>query len=302
MKRKPFKLTVPKRGKQQKTSFKPNWNEIVKILAAACIIAGMVAGLIYLEKYVKKTAPISAKVTNFELVNLPSWVNEQLKEKVFTAAKMSGEDLKLDENAAILVQQHVKTEISWLEDVKVQITNESIRIDGKWRKPLAMIKSGEHEFYVDDKLVVLDFVEVSELPIVKIKGLSVPKKLPLPGNIWQQDDVAAAVAILNQLNRMDKLTTADKPLLCEIDSIDVKNFNGRHNSRLPHIALYAKDNTEIIWGAEIDTWQRYMEATDEEKLAKLYAYYKENGSLLNGVKYINLRDPQNKVSQPVDKY
>ncbi|GAI43037.1 unnamed protein product, partial [marine sediment metagenome] len=49
-------------------------------------------------------------------------------------------------------------------------------------------------------------------------------------------------------------------------------------------------------------WQKYLEATDEEKLAKLYGYYKEYGSLLNAVKYINLRNPQETVPRPIDKY
>ena len=101
---------------------------------------------------------------------------------------------------------------------------------------------------------------------------------------------------------MDKLTTPDKPLLYEIDSIDVSNFNGRENRQFPHIVLYAKDKTEIIWGAEIGNWARHFEAKDEEKLAKLYSYYKEHGSLLEGVKYINLRDPQDDIPLPIDKY
>jgi len=66
--------------------------------------------------------------------------------------------------------------------------------------------------------------------------------------------------------------------------------------------LYAKDNTEIIWGAEVGKWQRYLESTDEQKLANLYSYYKEYGTLLNSAKYINLRDPQDNIPLPIDKY
>jgi hypothetical protein len=140
------------------------------------------------------------------------------------------------------------------------------------------------------------------LPIVRVTGLSMTTRIPPPGEVWQLDDLAAGVAILERLDRMDKLVTPDRQLLYEIDRIDVSNFNGRRSSRKPHIVLYTRDDTEIIWGAEIGTWQRYLEATDEEKLAKLYGYYKEHGSLLNGVKYINLRDPQETVPRPVDKY
>jgi hypothetical protein len=140
------------------------------------------------------------------------------------------------------------------------------------------------------------------LPIVRIEGLSAAAEMPPPGEIWQSDDLAAAVTILAKLDQMDKSVTPGKPLLYEIDRIDVSNFTGRKNSRLPHIVLYTKDDTEILWGAEFGKWQRYLEATDEEKLAKLYAYYKEYGSLLGGVKYINLRDPQDNIPQPIDKY
>jgi len=101
---------------------------------------------------------------------------------------------------------------------------------------------------------------------------------------------------------MDESVTPEKPLLNEIDSIDMSNFNGRQHNSQPHIILYTKDNTEIIWGAEFGTWQRHLEATDGEKLAKLYGYYKEYGSLSGGAKYINLRDPQNDVPLPIDKY
>jgi hypothetical protein len=49
-------------------------------------------------------------------------------------------------------------------------------------------------------------------------------------------------------------------------------------------------------------WGQHLEATDEDKLAKLYGYYKEYGSLMGRAKYINLRDPQDKIPLPIDKY
>jgi hypothetical protein len=80
------------------------------------------------------------------------------------------------------------------------------------------------------------------------------------------------------------------------------NYNGRKNDRRPHIILYAKDNTEITWGAELGKWQRHLESTDEQKLAKLYGYYKEYGTLSGRAKYINLRDPRDKIPLPIDRY
>ena len=270
--------------------------------ATICVLAAIVAGFIFLEKYVEKVVPISQKTAILELVSAPTWVNQSLKEKIYLAAIANGEDLRIDEDAAQSIQHNIQTLFPWIDKPQVQTTHNSIRIKGKWRKPLGLIKVGWRKLYVDANLVVLDYIPIPNLPIVKINGLSPIASIPETGKVWQRDDLAAAIAILAKLDQMDQLVTPHNPLLCEIASIDVSNFNGRVDNQAPHIILYAKDNTEIIWGAEIGTWHRYLEATDEEKLAALYSYYKKHGSLLNKAKYINLRHPQNYIPLPVDRY
>ena len=290
-----FELGASK--KQRRTYPRPSLKSILKVLALVCVFT-VVGTLFYLvERYVKSAKPV--KTGPLELVNVPEWVNEELEVKIFAAA--GGKIFRLDEETAQLVGENL-TSVAWLNKVKVRTTHNSVQAIPEFRKPLALVKRGLQKFYVDAELVVLDFVPISELPIVKINGLSVIAKLPTPGKVLQRDDLAAAVAILAWLDRMDKLVTPDKPLLYEIAQIDVSNFNGRQNKRAPHIVLYAKDDTEIIWGAEIGKWQQYLEATDEQKIAKLYGYYEEYGSLLGSVKYINLRDPQQTIPLPVDKY
>jgi len=289
--------------KKQKTDFRmPTLTTVLKASAIVCVLIGVAVGFVFLKKYVEKNSPLAEKTLPIELVGVPDWVTEPLKEKIYAAARADGEDLSIDENTASDVQQNIETLVAWLQQVQVQVTHDTIRISGHWRKPLALVKRGLQSFYVDEELVVMDFVPMPNLPIVKVKGLSIAARPPVPGDIWQGDDLAAAVALLAKLQKMDKLISPEKPLLGEIDRIDVSNFNGRENSRFPHIVLYTKDNIEIIWGAEIDTWQRHLEATDEEKLTNLYAYYKEHGSLLGGAKYINLQYSQVNVSLPVDKY
>jgi len=267
----------------------------LKVLAIVCVFVVAGVSLYFAERYVKSAKP--AETGPLELVNIPEWVSSELKTKIRDAA--GGKTLRLDEEAAEVVAENLAS-VAWLDNIKIQTTHKQVLIEARWRKPLALVKSGSQSFYVDDELVVLDFVPIPNLPIVRIEGLS--ERVPSQGEVWQSDDLDAAVTILAKLDQMDKAVTPDKPLLYEIDRIDVSNFNGRKNSRFPHIVLYTKDDTEIIWGAEFGTWQRYLETTDEEKLAKLYAYYKEYGSLSGGVKYINLRDPQDNISQPIDKY
>jgi len=299
-KRMAFTLGTSKR--RSKAANSPSPIGILKVLALVGVVAALGIGFVFIDKYVKKIAPAWGNTIEVKLIESPAWVNQSLKDKILAAVTFSGEDLKLDEDAVRSIQSNLARKVAWLQKVKVQATHNKILIKADYRKPIALVKSGLRKFYVDAELVVLDFVQMPDLPIVKVKGLSLITKIPLAGKVWQREDLTAAVAILARLDRMDKLVTPDKPLLYEIDSIDVSNFKGRMDSSLVHIILYAKDNTEIIWGAEIDAWSKYLEARDEEKLAKLYNYYKEQGSLLGGAKYINLSEPQDTIPLPIDKY
>ncbi len=275
-----------------------------KITIMVCILGGTAVGLLYLEKYNKKNAPVSETDVQLEpqLVNVPKWVNDELQAKALKAAAKNVQDLKIDENAAGLVHQNIEKQFVWLDDLKVQTTHNALRIEGRWRKPVGLIKLGRHSFYVDAEQVLLDFVQMPDLSIVEITGLPTTRKMPPPGQVWAGDDLAEAIKLLELLERRDRIEISQKPLLSEIARIDVSNFEGRKSSKQPHIVLYTKDNTKIIWGAEIDKWQRYLESTDEQKIAKLYSYYKEYGTLSGEAKYINLCDPQDDIPQPIDKY
>jgi len=296
-----FKPGSFKRRRQKVSSFGPSLIIILKVLAAGCVIGGVVIGLIFLEKYVKGNVPAAEGMVDLELADVPIWVSDELKEKVRAAATVNVGDVP-GEDIVPFVQRNVEHLIAWLDDVKVRAIQNVLRVEGRWRKPIGILKFGQLEFYVDAEQVVLDFVPLPELPIVEIKGLPPVTKIPPPGEVWQREDMAAAVMILDRLDHMDKTLTPDKPLLSEIDHIDVSNFNGRQNSRDAHIILYSKDDSQIIWGAELNKWQQNLESTDEEKLAKLYGYYKDYGTLSGRAKFINLRDPRDKIPLPIDRY
>ena len=274
---------------------------MLSVVVVSVIAVGLVYGFIYLNQYIKQIPIISERIAKLELINPPAWLNQQLKDKIYFAATSSEEDLKLDEDVVFSVQQNIENFFPWLNKVKVQATQTSLHIEGQWRKPIALIESQFGSFYLDNSFVVLDYIEGLELPIVKVTGLS-DSAMPEAGTFWKKDDISAAMDILDVLYKMDERESPDKPLLYEIDRIDVSNFAGRRNRIAPHILLYAKDDTKIIWGAELGRWQRYLECPDEEKLAKLYVHYKSYGSVMNNVNYIDLSTPHNYVPQPIDKY
>jgi hypothetical protein len=286
-------------GRSKKRSAGRGWNWLGLLKAAAVIglLVGAGAFLRYAEGYVRSAN--AGEEGSLILVDVPGWVNWDLKVRV---AEMAGTNRfpVLDDATAAVVARNLAP-MAWLDDVNVQVTNDSVRVKARWRKPLVLVVKGSQKFYVDADLVVLDYMPMPHLPIVEVKGVTV-EPAPRPGEKFDREDLAAAVALISLLHRMDVDVAPKTPLLEQIASVNVTNYKGRKSPREPHIIFNTKDDIEVIWGAEIGEWAKHLEAKDEQKLAKLYTYYKQNGSLSAGVKYINLRDPQDKVPQPIDKY
>ena len=276
---------------------------ILKTFVAVSAVGAIVLGIIHWDRFIKQSASASDEFVTLKIrPGVPEWVTGQLRERLTAAATADGRGMRLDDEAARRVQQNIQTLFAWLKDVRVRTMRDHLLVEGRWRMPLVLVKMGLDRFYVDRDLVVLDYVDMPRLPIVKVRGLSAIPAEPLPGRPWRREDLHAAVELVELLKQWDRDKSPDKPLLDEIDAVDVSNYDGREDSRFPHIVLYTTDDTEVIWGAELGKWQRHLEATDAEKVAKLYSYYKQHGSLLGDVKYINLRDPQDRIHLPIDRY
>jgi hypothetical protein len=277
-----------------------NWVAILKVVAVIISLAASGAFLRYAEAYVKTISP--AAEGPLVLVGVPEWVRGDLRQHVAQVA--GGTRFPLTEETAAVLARNLKP-MSWLDDVDIQVTHNCVRVKARWRKPVAVIDVPEDrsKIYVDTDLVVLDYLPMPHLPIVELKGVSL-NWVPLPGQVYDQQDVAAGVALVMLLQRMDTEYVPKKPLLDHIASIDVRNFKGRKNGREPHLVLRSTDDTQIFWGAEVGEWTKYGEARDDQKLAKLYVYYHDHGSLGAGAKYIyiNLCDPQDKLPKPIEKY
>jgi hypothetical protein len=275
------------------------------IFSVIVICVAVVVGFVFLDRYVKTSMNLKAKTVPIHLMNFPDWGSEELKKKIVEVAAGDSKDLSLSESAAMRIGENI-ADFPWLYDAKTQIGNQAIVISAQYRLPVALIKSDDRQYFIASDLVVLDYVNIPALSIVEITG--VPAHLLTRrsvGTKWDIADVVAAVELLALLDRMDKEVVPDKPLLAEIKSIDMSNFQGRRSSSQPHIILYAKDGTEIRWGAQKGAWQRYLEAKDEEKLTLLYNTYQELGTIqLRAAQkgtFIDLIKPQS-LSLPIDRY
>lgn len=271
-----------------------NWVAIAKVTAVLCFLVGSGAFLQYAEAYVKTAVP--AREGGLILVGVPDWVQLDLQNRVAQIA--GGTRFPLTEETASVLARNLEL-MPWLHDVNIRVTHDSVLVRARWRKPVVLIHIREtsSKIYVDEDLVVMDYMPMPHLPIVEAKGVS-QSIVPLPGQKFDRGELAAAVTLALLLNRVDAA------MLEQITSIDVSNFKGFKDAHAPHITLRSKDDVEIIWGAEFGEYAKFLEASDEEKLAKLYTHYKEFGSFGAGgsVKYLNLRNPQDKVPQPIDKY
>ena len=269
---------------------------ILKILVIFGFIGILSTAFVFAERYVKSMH--EAKTGKLIFENTPVWVNKHLLNQAYKA--VGGDCFRLEQQGLTEAIARRLASVPWLHNTRVQVAKDSIRVNTKWRRPIGVVKSEYVHFYVDEDLVVLDTVSL-DLPIVTIKGVQFRRK-PASGTVVRTEDLSMAVELLAVLGRMDQKENMSKPLLAEIDRIDVGNFQGRRNAKKPHIVLFAKDQTPIIWGAELRAAGKYLQNSDKTKLANLYTYYRVYGSLMGNAKYIDLRYSQYEVPIPTSVY
>lgn len=297
-----FKKKLTKTEKKERSKAVRNTLIIFMIIALG---VGLTVGFIYMERFVKVSYHFGKEPLSLEMINMPDWVSPELEKKIADTAEKGGVEFILNDVVAQQVGENLRT-LAWLYDVQVSVGSKSIVVDAQFRKPIATVVSPSGQYYLDSKAIIIDYVPISKLTIVEIMGVAAHQLSSRSiGTEWQSDDVAAALELIELLNKMDAQVQPENPLLAEIQSIDVSNFNGRRNVSQPHIVLYAKDGTEIKWGARIGQWHKNLEAKDEEKLAILYNTYKELGTIqiraAQKGTFLDLTRQQN-LSLPIDRY
>jgi hypothetical protein len=285
------------------------WVRVAKTFGIICVFVGICVGFWWLDRYRRDVQPTEEAMGPLKLVQPPAWLNEDLKIEIRKTAMPDGIAPNLDEKSATIVAQRLSV-LAWLADVKVETTPKGILISAEYREPVAMVEmpasTGLTKYYLTRDMIVLDYLPMARLPIVQITGVqaSVP---PTVGQKWDREDAAAAVEIIDKLRSMDRniVKQGDPPLLPEIKSIDVTNFDGRRDVKNAHIVLKATDGKEILWGAKLGVASRYMEANDYEKLTMLYEFYlepkksKAKPTLLGrDTKYVELRIPRDTIPRP----
>ncbi|RKY09446.1 MAG: hypothetical protein DRP66_02240 [Planctomycetota bacterium] len=308
----------PKRRKKKHLTKAARARSAASVRKVAGVIAAVVAlgctaiAFGYMDRYVHTLSPATEPLGQLELVAPPEWINPELQATIAAAA--GGYYFPLEEGIAEIIAARLQG-LSWIYNIRVRVTSKTVHIYAGYRKPTAMIMSGSKKYYLaliapDDlsyeqgkpKVMLLDYIKLDTLPVVEIKGLSL-RRLPVAGDIRQGADITSTVELLTVLGRMDEISCAGAPLLDQLAGIDISNFAGRKNKNSSHIVLNAKDGTPIYWGAAYGDSALYLEATEQEKLATLYTFYKEHGNTIQCVKNaicnsIDLRYAQTRIPRP----
>jgi len=302
------------RKTKNRPSFATGLKVALTILFLAVLAAGGAVGLRYLDRYVKAAAAEEIPEGTVVFKKPPIWLNQEWKDWI--QETLGSAAFPLDASTAQIVSEKLKP-VAWFKDLAVQTEPNGINVYAEYRRPVGLVTSGGKKLYIGDDMTVMDYIPMTAIPIVEIKGAST--KAPELGQVWLAGDAQAAVELLNLLYRIDQLyqqemeqqktrkTTSpggkipEKPLLNEIDSIDVSNFAGRKSSShdTPQIILNVKDGTKVYWGAAWGQAATAFEADEKTKLDRLYQWFMEHNNTLQGtVKIIELRWLQDSIPRP----
>jgi hypothetical protein len=285
-----------KKKKTRKKKPSASWLHALKIVLAVMFVtvlfAGGAIGMVYLDRHIKTLAAQQKPDGSLKLIDPPTWLNQQWQDTLVKTA--GGMRFPLNEHSAKLAAERL-SRLSWLENVNVQVTPEYLLVKADYRRPVGMIKAARGRMvYLDSKMRVLDYLPLAAIPIPEIQGLA-SLQIPEPGLVWKAEDAQAAVELLDLFNKMDLYfldsSKIQKPLVSDIESVDVSNFAARRSRSAPNIVLNIKDGTKVYWGAAWGKAAEFVEADDKVKLARLYETfvgYNHTLQVNDKVKFIDL--------------
>lgn len=310
----PFLADFGKTGKRRRKKTAETTGQIwmvLRIVAVFIVLSGVATGFVYLDRYAQSIEDLT-RFGPLEYYHLPEWVKASpaIGEQI---DKIVGEAVALEPGTAEAVAVRLGA-LPWLYNVYTQTAQESVRVRADWRKPMAIVQQGKNKVHIawiekedplydlDQRRVnVIDFVPVEGITMVEItgSGVSIPRMQNGLGT-WSAPEIVTTAEMLKALGNMDRKYFSQKPLLGQIQRVDISNFGGRKDSKAAHIMLYATDGTEIRWGAAFGQASTYAEATEVEKVGSLYGFYRKYGTLIGKVKCIDLRIAQVIPPRPMD--
>ncbi len=264
-----------KKKKTRRKKNNPSWVHALKIVLGVMFVtvlfAGGTIGMVYLDRHIKTLAARQNPDGSLKLLDPPTWLNQDWQDQLVKTA--GGMRFPLNEHSAKMAAERL-SRLSWLDNVRVQVTPDYLLVKADYRRPLAMVRANRGRVvYLDSQMRAIDYLPLSTIPIPEIQGLA-SVQVPEAGLVWKAEDAQAAVELLTLFNKMDlhflNGKKIEKPLVSDLESIDVSNFAARRSRSAPNIVLNIKDGTKVYWGAAWGKAAEFVEADDKVKLTRLY--------------------------------
>jgi hypothetical protein len=292
--KKTTKRAKKKSARTKKTRTPINW-EIMRtwafpVLACASIVAlgaGMTIGADSLDDASRNL--IASQPPTIELASPTdsdgnTWVREEdrqiLENRVRTI--LDGSD-PFDRRPLAAIGMMLET-TGWFRSVPrvERVGQRTIRITGDWRRPAAVVRSDHRDHLISWQGFPMPVVFApggSEAPIILGSGIapSYPNPADRYARVWPGEDVAAALDILRLV--------AFKPYRKQVAAIDISKV-----MRSGTITLITDQENRIVWGGRPGEFHA-GEVSDEEKLARLDAFFERIGRIDGGFDRVEIQGP-----------
>ena len=159
------KKTKKRSKRKDSDSFVAGLKVALSIMFLTILVAGGAISLIYMDRYVSKTAneetensSSTIKDGSLKLIDPPTWLNQDWVDNLIAAT--GGKRFPLNQDSARKVGQRLET-LSWLNNVRVQTTPDYLTVEAEYRRPVGWVKPGRNrKVYLDVDMTLLDFIPV----------------------------------------------------------------------------------------------------------------------------------------------
>jgi hypothetical protein len=243
-----------------------------------------------LERYVDGINHIRPITVQVKMKSYPSWAGSDL---IHNICLTTGIDIDHYWDDDMVVQMQARlSENPWVKSVNLiqRHYDGLVEINCELRKPVARIIHNGKSYCVGlDGILLPDAYVLNHL--VTIEGVDVFS--PHVGHPITSRPMIAGLDILDVILGMESGIKREQRIWQQLRSINVNNYKGRINPSAPHFCLYTGGNTEIRWGADVDSNRAFYEVDYANKVSTLYRHnivaFSE-GQTLDRYKYIDLRD------------
>lgn len=239
----------------------------VKLLAVVGVAAAAVFGWQWSERELRDYASRTRSVRPVVLLEQkPAWLSESTADQIRqAAAKLVGDD-PMSRDGLTAAANALKQN-PWVERVHQvrRSTGGRVIVEAEYRRPVALIRTGEGYYVVDAEGVWLPTDDRSHLRLPMITGVrsAAPRRF---GEAWASEDASAALALVRTLEA--------EPYMDQVVSIDA---SGRDAMGRVQLVLYS-DESWAIWGLAPGD-EKMVEPEASVKLARLRRVVSRSGTI-----------------------